>query len=341
MSDTPRPSFVVNIRDGLQPLNDGGFADMGGFGHSVGRLHGLTHIGIHYEVAPPGSRSSFPHAEKLEEGIRLRARRQAGRLDRWRTAPAGCRRCAAFPAGTGIAHSFLNSDADIHLLVLGSGTCPAIACVRGATALSKAYLAPENSRRRLVHMDDFAAVEAERWVAVLLWAGPLRLFRARGGAAARAALDRPQLSQPPAVPGRRRPDHQGDRPPARLSRRAAPAVGRAPGLEHGHRALRAMAGAGRQQPPRPGRLGGARLSRLGGGRARRCHPADPWPAGVDRCPDPRAGGQCLARLDHAPPARGRAASRPRRGPRRWSSRCRPCRSRRSPPYGWWWRRRRY
>lgn len=43
----------------------------------------------------------------------------------------------------------------------------AIACVRGATALSKAYLAPENARRRLANMDDAAANEAERWVAVL------------------------------------------------------------------------------------------------------------------------------------------------------------------------------
>ena len=44
----------------------------------------------------------------------------------------------------------------------------AIAGVRGATALSKAYLAPENPRRRLADMDDAAAIEAERWVAWLL-----------------------------------------------------------------------------------------------------------------------------------------------------------------------------
>ena len=46
----------------------------------------------------------------------------------------------------------------------------AIAGVRGATALSKAYLAPENSRRRLADMDDAAAIEV----------------RALGGMAARA-----------------------------------------------------------------------------------------------------------------------------------------------------------
>ena len=44
----------------------------------------------------------------------------------------------------------------------------AIACVRGATAFSKAYLAPENPRRRLAAMDDAAASAAQRWVSVLL-----------------------------------------------------------------------------------------------------------------------------------------------------------------------------
>ena len=44
----------------------------------------------------------------------------------------------------------------------------AIAWVRAATALSKAYLAPENSLRRLARMDDAAAIEAERWIGWLL-----------------------------------------------------------------------------------------------------------------------------------------------------------------------------
>ncbi len=44
----------------------------------------------------------------------------------------------------------------------------AIAWVRGVTALSKAYLAPENARRRLAKMNDAAAREAERWVGTLL-----------------------------------------------------------------------------------------------------------------------------------------------------------------------------
>ena len=125
MPATPRPSFIVNIRDGLQPLDDGGFADMGGFGHPIGRLHGLTHLGIHYEVAPPGSRSSFPHAEKLEEELVFVL---GGKPDAWIDGalhPLDAGDAVAFPAGTGIAHTFLNnSDEDMHLLVLGEHQVP-------------------------------------------------------------------------------------------------------------------------------------------------------------------------------------------------------------------------
>lgn len=120
-----RPSFIVNIRDGLEPLDDGGFPDMGGFGHSIGRLHGLTHIGINYEVAPPGSRSSFPHAEKLEEEFAFVL---GGKPDVWidgELHPLEAGDAVAFPAGTGVAHSFLNnSGEDMHLLVLGEHLVP-------------------------------------------------------------------------------------------------------------------------------------------------------------------------------------------------------------------------
>ena len=68
-----------------------------------------------------------------------------------------------------------------------------IACVRAVTALSKAYLAPENARRRLSAMDDAAAIEAERWVATLFGLGLLRLFRPRRSASAGAALERARV----------------------------------------------------------------------------------------------------------------------------------------------------
>jgi uncharacterized cupin superfamily protein len=118
-----RPPFIANIRDGLTPLNDGGFADLGGFGSPVGRAGGLTRIGVHYEVAPPGSRSSFPHAESDEDEFVLVLK---GRPDVWIDGELFELHegdCVAFPAGTGIAHSFLNnSDEDMHLLIVGEAS---------------------------------------------------------------------------------------------------------------------------------------------------------------------------------------------------------------------------
>lgn len=125
MSNASRPPFIVHIRDGLEPLDDGGFADMAGWAHPVGRLHGLTRLGINHEVAPPGCRSSFPHAEKLEEEFVFVL---GGRPDVWidgvlhQLDPGDA---IAFPAGTGIAHAFLNnSDADMRLLIIGEHQVP-------------------------------------------------------------------------------------------------------------------------------------------------------------------------------------------------------------------------
>jgi len=115
-----RPPFIANIRDGLTPFNDGGFPDMGGMGSPVGRAGGLTRIGIHYEVASPGCRSSFPHAESHEDEFVLVLK---GKPDVWIDGELFALvegDCVAFPAGTGIAHSFLNnSDEDMHLLIVG------------------------------------------------------------------------------------------------------------------------------------------------------------------------------------------------------------------------------
>jgi uncharacterized cupin superfamily protein len=124
VSNPERPAFIANIRDGLSPI-DGGYPDMGGQGSPIGRAQGLTRIGIHYEITPPGCRSSFPHAESDEEEFVLVLR---GRPDVWidgvlHELVEGD--SVAFPAGTGIAHSFLNnSSEDAHLLIVGEASKP-------------------------------------------------------------------------------------------------------------------------------------------------------------------------------------------------------------------------
>lgn len=120
-----RPAFIGNLNEGLAPFDDGGFPDMGGKGNRLGEKLGLTRIGINYEVTPPGSRTSFPHAESEEEEFVLVLR---GKPDVWIDGELFALHegdCVAFPAGTGIAHSFLNnSDEDVHLLIIGEHQKP-------------------------------------------------------------------------------------------------------------------------------------------------------------------------------------------------------------------------
>ena len=86
----------------------------------LGKALGLAHFGVHHETIFPGGRSSVPHAHsKDEEFVYVVEGRPSlwidGHLTELDEGDA-----VAFPAGTGIAHSFLNnSDAPIKLLIVG------------------------------------------------------------------------------------------------------------------------------------------------------------------------------------------------------------------------------
>lgn len=119
MAPPPRPPFIANYLDLLKPFEREP-PGMQGAGARFGQHFGLNRIGINLEVLPPGNRSSHPHAEKLEEEFVYVV---SGTPDVWidgelhQLAPGDG---VGFPAGTGIAHSFLNnSDADVHLLIVG------------------------------------------------------------------------------------------------------------------------------------------------------------------------------------------------------------------------------
>ncbi len=91
----------------------------------LGRLLGLTRIGINHERLPPGRRTSYPHAESAEEEFIFVLE---GTPDVWidgtlhRLAPGDA---VGFPAGTGICHTFLNNTADeVRLLVVGEASKP-------------------------------------------------------------------------------------------------------------------------------------------------------------------------------------------------------------------------
>lgn len=92
-------------------------------GAPLGRALGLTRLGIHHERLLPGRRMSYPHAESAEEEF---AYVLEGEPDVWingelhRLKPGDA---VAFPAGTGICHTFINnSDREAHFIVVGEAS---------------------------------------------------------------------------------------------------------------------------------------------------------------------------------------------------------------------------
>lgn len=85
----------------------------------LGRAAGLQRIGVNLQRLPPGTRSSWPHAEEDEEEFVYVLE---GQVDCWidgvlHRMIAGD--FAAFPAGTGISHAFLNNGEAEALLLVG------------------------------------------------------------------------------------------------------------------------------------------------------------------------------------------------------------------------------
>lgn len=119
MSDQRRPPFIAHYSDLLKP-HERAPEGMRGEGARFGPHFGLQRIGINLEILPPGNRSSHPHAESKEEEFVYVLQ---GTPDVWidgELHPLNPGDGVGFPAGTGIAHSFLNnSDSDVHLLIVG------------------------------------------------------------------------------------------------------------------------------------------------------------------------------------------------------------------------------
>jgi uncharacterized cupin superfamily protein len=91
-----------------------------GHQRSIGRVAGMLRIGVNLMRLMPGERSSWPHAEEKEEEFVYVLE---GEVDAWIDGSIHAMRpgdLAAFPAGTGISHCFLNnSEHDVLLLVGG------------------------------------------------------------------------------------------------------------------------------------------------------------------------------------------------------------------------------
>jgi len=81
---------------------------------------GITRIGIHHVRLLPGRRTSYPHAESTEQEFAFVLE---GKPDVWIDGvlhPLTVGDSVAFPAGTGICHTFINNTKDeVRLMVIG------------------------------------------------------------------------------------------------------------------------------------------------------------------------------------------------------------------------------
>ena len=123
---SPRPSFIVSSGD--QPERSHVYPhseERMGPVRRLGSAAGLERIGVNLQRLPPGTRSSWPHAEGSEEEFAFVI---SGEVDAWidghlHRMVAGD--LAAFPAGSGICHCFINNtDSEAVLLVGGEASKP-------------------------------------------------------------------------------------------------------------------------------------------------------------------------------------------------------------------------
>ena len=117
-----RPNFIAHWRDLEDPkghIYRGDTEEMG-LDAAIGEKLGITRIGIHHMRVPPGRRTSYPHAESAEEEFVFVIE---GKPDVWIDGTLHALEpgdSVAFPAGTGICHTFLNNTTDdVRLLVIG------------------------------------------------------------------------------------------------------------------------------------------------------------------------------------------------------------------------------
>ena len=111
----------------------------------IGKAAGLLRIGINLQRLPPGTRSSWPHAEENEEEFVYVI---DGEVDAWidgHTHRMMAGDLAAFPVGTGISHCFINNgDREALLLVGGEAARPGSRIFYPLNSSRRADMAPEN-----------------------------------------------------------------------------------------------------------------------------------------------------------------------------------------------------
>lgn len=124
-SQPPRPDFIRHWTEleGSDNAHYPNSDELLAIGAPLARLLGLKHIGIHHERLLPGRRTSYPHAESLEEEFVFVIEGEPdvwidGHLHRLTAGDA-----VGFAAGTGLCHTILNNtDRAVRLLVVGEAS---------------------------------------------------------------------------------------------------------------------------------------------------------------------------------------------------------------------------
>lgn len=116
-----RPPFIGHYTEFLDDDNASypGTTELLSIGSAVGAKLGLKKIGIHIETLLPGRRTSFPHAESEEEEFAFVIE---GNPHAWINGdifPLRPGDFVAFPAGTGITHTFINNASYPAKLLVG------------------------------------------------------------------------------------------------------------------------------------------------------------------------------------------------------------------------------
>jgi uncharacterized cupin superfamily protein len=122
-----RPGFIRHwsALESADNAHYPGDTELMAIGAPLGKLLGLTRLGIHHARVLPGRRTSYPHAESAEEEFVFVIEGEPdvwidGTLHRLRPGDA-----VGFPAGTGICHTFMNNTQnEVRLLVVGETAKP-------------------------------------------------------------------------------------------------------------------------------------------------------------------------------------------------------------------------
>ena len=207
-----RPDFIKHYSE-IQDPDNAHYPDSDellSIGSPFAKKFGLTKLGIHHEVLPPGRRTSWPHAESEEEEFVYVIE---GNPDAWvdgnlhRLNPGDA---VGFVPGTGICHTFLNNtQSDVRLLVVGEATKKTNKCFyalhpeRNEKAKNESWLWEDAPKRTLGNHagvpDVQKAIHQDESVAKFLnQAGPL-LYQSEAINSLMIGLCESMLTTPPSA----------------------------------------------------------------------------------------------------------------------------------------------